>query len=129
GARTPGHPAQPSLGDRMSRPLIGVTAYLEAARWDEYVREAVLSPPAYAKAVERAGGAPVVLPPISPHAIGDYVRALRGVVLTGGVEVGASTYGGEQDPRAPDPQPPRDRLELALARAPVQAAIPSPRHA
>ncbi|MGW0481673.1 gamma-glutamyl-gamma-aminobutyrate hydrolase family protein [Nonomuraea sp. NPDC003214] len=108
----------------MSRPLIGITAYFEAARWDVWVREAVLSPPAYAKAVERAGGAPVVLPPLAPHAADDYVRGLRGVVLTGGVEVAASAYGDEQDERAPAPQPQRDRFELALARAAVRADVP-----
>jgi putative glutamine amidotransferase len=108
----------------MSRPLIGITAYFEAARWDVWVREAVLSPPAYAKAVERAGGAPVVLPPLNPHAIDDYVRGLRGVVLTGGVEVGGPAYGDEQDERVPAAQPQRDRFELALARAAVRAEVP-----
>ncbi|MGI5271404.1 gamma-glutamyl-gamma-aminobutyrate hydrolase family protein [Nonomuraea sp. CA-218870] len=108
----------------MSRPLIGVSAYYEAARWDDYVREAVLSPPSYARAIERAGGAPVVLPPINGHAIADYVRGLSGIVLTGGTEVGAATYGDEQDPRAGEPQPHRDRFELALARAAVQADLP-----
>ncbi|MFC7586710.1 hypothetical protein ACFQYP_25490 [Nonomuraea antimicrobica] len=42
-------------GGRMSRPLIGITSYFEAARWGDWVREAVLSPPSYAKAVGRAG--------------------------------------------------------------------------
>ncbi len=108
----------------MSRPLIGLTSYFEAARWDVWVREAVLSPPAYAKAVDRAGGAPVVLPPLNPHAIDDYVRGLRGLVLTGGVEVGGSAYGGEQDERVPEAQPQRDRFELSLARAAVRADVP-----
>ncbi|MER6945158.1 gamma-glutamyl-gamma-aminobutyrate hydrolase family protein [Nonomuraea sp. NPDC000554] len=108
----------------MSRPLIGITAYFEAARWGDWVREAVLSPPAYAKAVERAGGAPLVLPPINLHAVDDYVRQLRGIVLAGGVEVGAAAYGGEQDARVAEAQAQRDRFELALARAAVQADVP-----
>lgn len=108
----------------MSRPLIGITAYFEAARWSDWVREAVLSPPAYAKAVGRAGGAPVVLPPLDPHAAADYVRGLRGLVLAGGVEVGAAAYGDEQDERVPAAQDHRDRFELALARAAVEADVP-----
>ncbi|TDE43333.1 gamma-glutamyl-gamma-aminobutyrate hydrolase family protein [Nonomuraea mesophila] len=108
----------------MSRPLIGITAYFEAARWGDWVREAVLSPPSYAKAVDRAGGAPVVLPPLGLHAIDDYVRGLHGVVLAGGVEVEASAYNGEHDDRVPEGQPHRDRFELALARAAVKADVP-----
>ncbi|MBF8194240.1 gamma-glutamyl-gamma-aminobutyrate hydrolase family protein [Nonomuraea sp. K274] len=108
----------------MSRPLIGITAYFEAARWSDWVREAVLSPPSYAKAVARAGGAPVVLPPIGPHAIDDYVRGLRGVVLAGGVELAAAAYNGEQDARVHEPQEHRDRFELALARAAIRADVP-----
>ncbi|SEH03410.1 putative glutamine amidotransferase [Nonomuraea solani] len=108
----------------MSRPLIGITAYFEAARWGDWVREAVLSPPSYAKAVGRAGGAPVMLPPLTPHTAEDYVRGLRGLVLAGGVEVGAAAYNAEQDRRAPEPQEHRDRCELALARAAVRADIP-----
>ncbi|MEV5503322.1 gamma-glutamyl-gamma-aminobutyrate hydrolase family protein [Nonomuraea fuscirosea] len=108
----------------MSRPLIGITAYFEAARWGDWVREAVVSPPSYAKAVIRAGGAPVVLPPLGPHAVDDYVRGLRGIVLAGGVELGADTYNGEQDEHVAEPQSHRDRFELAVARAAVQADVP-----
>jgi putative glutamine amidotransferase len=108
----------------MSRPLIGITAYFEAARWGDWVREAVLSPPSYAKAVERAGGAPVMLPPLGPYGIEDYVRGLAGVVLAGGVDLDPSTYGAEQDVRATEPQTHRDRFELALARAAVRADRP-----
>lgn len=108
----------------MSRPLIGITSYFEAARWGDWVREAVVSPPSYAKAVERAGGAPVVLPPLGPHNAADYVRGLSGVLLAGGADLDAGTYGGEPDPRAGEPQPHRDRFELALARAAVHADLP-----
>lgn len=108
----------------MSRPLIGITAYLEAARWGDWVREAVLSPPSYAKAVERAGGAPVLLPPLDPHVAADHVGGLSGVLLAGGAGLGAAAYGGEHDERAPEPQPHRDRYELALATAAVRAGLP-----
>ncbi|MEV4114355.1 gamma-glutamyl-gamma-aminobutyrate hydrolase family protein [Nonomuraea sp. NPDC049695] len=108
----------------MSRPLIGITSYFEAARWSDYVREAVLSPPSYARAVGRAGGAPVMLPPIGTPAVDDYVRGLQGIVLAGGAELGADTYGGEHDERVAEPQQHRDRFELALARAAVRADLP-----
>ncbi|GAA2887789.1 gamma-glutamyl-gamma-aminobutyrate hydrolase family protein [Streptosporangium fragile] len=108
----------------MSRPLIGITAYLEAARWGTWVREAVLSPPSYARAVEKAGGLPVIVPPLGPGGIGGYVRGLSGLVLAGGSELDPSLYGAARDERVGDPQPHRDRFELALARAAVQADLP-----
>ena len=44
------------------RPLIGITGHLEPARWGDWVREAVVSPASYARAVYRAGGIPLVDP-------------------------------------------------------------------
>ena len=108
----------------MSRPLIGITAYFEAARWDDWVREAVLSPPAYAKAVERAGGAPVVLPPLNPHAPTTTYAGCGAWCWPAGSRWAARAYGGEQDERVPEAQPHRDRFELALARAAVGPTCP-----
>ncbi|GGK90081.1 gamma-glutamyl-gamma-aminobutyrate hydrolase [Sphaerisporangium melleum] len=108
----------------MSRPLIGITSYFDPARWGTWVREAVLSPPAYTKAVDRAGGAPVLIPPLSLGAIDGYVRGLSGVILAGGVEVDPAVYGEERDERVEEPQPGRDRFEIALAAAAIQAGVP-----
>ncbi|MEO3812625.1 gamma-glutamyl-gamma-aminobutyrate hydrolase family protein [Sphaerisporangium sp. B11E5] len=108
----------------MSRPLIGITTYFDAARWGTWVREAVISPPAYTKAVDRAGGAPVLVPPLSQGAIDGYVRGLSGLILAGGVEVDPAAYGEERDERLEEPQPGRDRFELTLARAAIDAGVP-----
>ncbi|GIH53738.1 gamma-glutamyl-gamma-aminobutyrate hydrolase [Microbispora rosea subsp. aerata] len=113
----------------MARPIVGITTYLEAARWSTYVREAAVSPRAYARAVEKAGGAPVLLPPLSPVSAGDYVRRLDAVILAGGGEVDPALY-GEIAPGEPDddglgaPQPQRDRFETALTQAAVEADVP-----
>lgn len=108
----------------MSRPLIGITAYLEAARWGDTVREAVLSPPSYARAVEKAGGVPVLLPPLGLGGIDDCVRALSGVILAGGCELDPGLYGAAREERLAEPQHHRDRFELALTRAAVKAGLP-----
>ncbi|MEV4461278.1 gamma-glutamyl-gamma-aminobutyrate hydrolase family protein [Microbispora sp. NPDC049633] len=112
----------------MARPIVGITTYLEAARWGTWVREAAVSPRAYARAVEKAGGAPVLLPPLSPVSAGDYVRRLDAVVLAGGVEVDPALYGevpaDEPDDGLGAPQPQRDRFETALAQAAVEADVP-----
>ncbi|MBX6381348.1 MAG: gamma-glutamyl-gamma-aminobutyrate hydrolase family protein [Microbispora sp.] len=112
----------------MARPIVGITTYLEAARWGTWVREAAISPQAYARAVEKAGGAPVLLPPLSPVSAGDYVRRLDAVVLAGGADVDPALY-GEVAAEEPDdgfggPQPHRDRFETALAQAAVEADVP-----
>ena len=108
----------------MARPLVGITTYLEAARWSVWVREAVVSPQAYATAVEKAGGAPILLPPTSPASVADYVRGLDGIVLAGGVEISPTLYGEAPDARVEEPQGHRDRFEMALARAAVEADLP-----
>ncbi|MFC4061829.1 gamma-glutamyl-gamma-aminobutyrate hydrolase family protein [Planomonospora corallina] len=108
----------------MSRPLIGITAYLEAARWGTWVREAVLSPVPYARAVEKAGGVPVLLPPLGPGGAEDYTGHLSGLILAGGAELDPGLYGAAPDPRLDAPDRHRDRFELALARAAVQAGLP-----
>ncbi|MBO3748514.1 gamma-glutamyl-gamma-aminobutyrate hydrolase family protein [Streptosporangiaceae bacterium NEAU-GS5] len=108
----------------MPRPLIGITTYLEAARWGTWVREAAISPQGYAIAVLKSGGVPVLVPPFSPSAARDYMRGLDGLVLAGGVEVDPSLYGEAPDDRVDDPQPQRDRFEVELAKAAVEADKP-----
>jgi putative glutamine amidotransferase len=108
----------------MARPIVGITTYLEAARWSVWVREAAVSPQAYATAVDKAGGAPLLLPPVSPASVADYVRGLDALILAGGVEISPSLYGEEPEKRVEEPQVHRDRFELALARAAVDADLP-----
>ena len=113
----------------MARPIVGITTYLEAARWGTWVREAAISPQAYARAVEKAGGAPVLLPPLSPVSAGDYARLLDAVILAGGVDVDPALYGEAlAEPDDGDglggPQPQRDRFETALAQAAVEGDVP-----
>ena len=52
------------------------------------------------------------------------MRATPGVILAGGGEIDATLYGAASEDRVEAPQPHRDRFELALARAAVQADLP-----
>lgn len=108
----------------MSRPLIGVTSDLAPARWADWVREAVVSPAAYARAVARAGGLPVAVPPVSPSGAEDLARGLNGLVLTGGGDVDPGLYGDVGHDRAGPYDQARDRFELALVRAAIDARLP-----
>jgi len=108
----------------MGRPIIGVTSELEAARWGDWLREAVISPVSYTRAVDRAGGVPVVLPPVPPDSARDLVASLDGLVFTGGRDVDPALY--EQLPldETDPPEHRRDRFELVLMRAALESGLP-----
>lgn len=115
---------RPAPGDG-APPLIGVTTYQEPARWGVWVREAALLPVPYLRSVERAGGVPVLLPPASTlRGLDTLVSRLDGVVLAGGGDLDPDLYGAARHFETGPPQPQRDRFELALARAVVDADLP-----
>lgn len=47
----------------MGKPVVGITTYLTPAAWGAWNLEAALVPAAYVRAVERAGGVPLLVPP------------------------------------------------------------------
>src|ERR1017187_5423271 len=108
----------------MARALIGITSQMVAARWGDWVREAVLSPQTYSRAVERAGAVPVLVPPIPPGGIPRLIERLDGVLFTGGEDVDPALYGAARHERTDEPDARRDRFELALARAVIEAGPP-----
>jgi gamma-glutamyl-gamma-aminobutyrate hydrolase PuuD len=110
--------------DGMGRPIIGITGELEAARWGNWIREAVVSAVSYTRAVERAGGTPVVLPPVPAHSVPGLIAALDGVVLTGGRDLDPSLYDEEPHEQTDPPDFRRDRFELAVMRAVIDADVP-----
>jgi gamma-glutamyl-gamma-aminobutyrate hydrolase PuuD len=114
----------PTTRDSDPPPLIGVTTYLEAARWGVWVREAALLPAPYVRAVERAGGVPVLLPPATTRSAKAAVRGLDGIVLAGGGDLEPGLYGANRHAETSPPQPDRDRFEFAIIRAAIEADLP-----
>ncbi|MGH3250597.1 MAG: gamma-glutamyl-gamma-aminobutyrate hydrolase family protein [Trebonia sp.] len=108
----------------MGRPIIGITSELDAARWGDWIREAVISPVSYTRAVERAGGAPVVVPPVPPASVAAYVEAFDGFVFTGGRDMDPALYDQERLETSDEPDRRRDRFELVLMRAALEANVP-----
>jgi putative glutamine amidotransferase len=108
----------------MGRPIIGITGELEAARWRDWIREAVLSPVSYTRAVERAGGSPVVLPPVPSSSVESLVAKLDGLVISGGRDVNPALYDEPAHPQTDAPDHRRDRFELLMARAAIDADLP-----
>ncbi|CBG74367.1 MULTISPECIES: gamma-glutamyl-gamma-aminobutyrate hydrolase family protein [Streptomyces] len=109
----------------MTRPLIGVSTYLESgARWGVWELEAALLPVGYPRLVQAAGGIAAMLPPDDPSYAADAVARLDGLVIAGGPDVDPARYGAERSPRCGPPAPARDAWELALIRAALDAGTP-----
>ena len=110
----------------MSRPVIGIGAALEQARWGSWDSLVVLSPRNYSLAVQRAGALALVLPPDEAIAAepDDLLDLLDGLLLAGGSDVAPETYGAEPRPETTGTRPERDRFELALARGAIAREIP-----
>lgn len=106
----------------MGRPVIGVAAYLDRARWDIWDTQAAIVPRSYIRAIDQSGGLPVILPP-SPANI-ELVSRLDGLVLTAGADIDPSWYGAVPHPETEPPQPDRDDAEFALMRAALAADLP-----
>jgi putative glutamine amidotransferase len=108
----------------MVLPLIGISAYVELARWGPWDREATVLPQAYVTAVHAAGGRAVVIPPF-PEGVAEVVAGLDGLILAGGSDLDPALYGAEPDPRTVGVRPVRDAGEVALLRAAVAADLPT----
>jgi putative glutamine amidotransferase len=115
----------------VSRPLIGVTtSEMRLARRTHPLPEG--DPPqaemalgiVYARAVELAGGLPVVLPPLAEEAIAPLVDRLAGICLSGGPDLDPAAYGADPDPHLGPIEPDLDAFEVAVARRADERGVP-----
>jgi putative glutamine amidotransferase len=107
----------------MAKPLIGITTYVEPASWGAWTLEAALVPYDYVRAVERAGGRAVLIPP-DDDGIEEVLDAVDGIVFSGGNDMAAETYGGAADPATKGVNPRRDSGELALLTSALERDLP-----
>jgi putative glutamine amidotransferase len=105
------------------KPLIGITTYVEPASWGHWHLEAALIPYDYVRAVERAGGRAVLVPP-DDDGIEEVLDALDGLIFSGGNDMTPDAYGAEADPETNGTNPARDRGELALLTAALERDLP-----
>jgi gamma-glutamyl-gamma-aminobutyrate hydrolase PuuD len=107
----------------VAKPLIGITTYVEPAAWGHWHVEAALVPYDYVRAVERAGGRAVLVPP-DDDGIEEVLDALDGLVFSGGNDMAPDSYGAAADPATNGTNPGRDRGELALLTAGLGRDLP-----
>lgn len=107
----------------MGRPLIGITSYAEEIRWGVWTEDAALVPLSYVKAVEHAGGRPVVVPP-SDDGVEETLDALDGVVFSGGGDLDPGLYGADPHPETDEPRRARDAAELRMLQAALERDMP-----
>ena len=93
----------------MAKPIVGITTYVTPATFGVWELATALVPYDYVRAVERAGGRALLVPP-DADAVDETLAALDGLVFSGGEDLGEN--------RA------RDRGELALLQAALELDLP-----
>src|SRR5258705_3464430 len=98
------------------RPLVGIPCF--AAERAGTLRPIYGNNQAYVRAIERAGGAPLLIPPLEDSASMAAIRdRLDGLLLTGGGDVHPLLYREEPLLELFAPEPVRDYDDLALMRS------------
>jgi gamma-glutamyl-gamma-aminobutyrate hydrolase PuuD len=105
------------------RPIVGITTYSVQARWGVWDTEVALVPMVYVRAIERAGGRAVGVPP-SEEGREETIDALDGLVLSGGEDIDPSHYGATPHTETTNTRPDRDRAELALLEVALERDLP-----
>jgi putative glutamine amidotransferase len=108
------------------RPVVGICAAVERARWAAWEVDVNLSQRTYSTEVAAAGAQPVLLPASEEMtaAPGEVLDLLDALILAGGGDVDPTAYGAVPDPRTAGVRPERDRFELALCDAALGRGIP-----
>jgi putative glutamine amidotransferase len=105
------------------RPIVGITSYAEEARWGVWELPAALIPLSYVRAVEKAGGRALLVPPCA-EGIEETLDALDGLILSGGADLDPESYGAEAHPETNGTRRERDSAELALLEGALARDMP-----
>jgi putative glutamine amidotransferase len=105
----------------MSAPLIGITTSVTVDK----VPERAYVNGTYIRAVQAAGGIPLLLTPhFTPEVQAALWQRLDGLILTGGGDIEPARFGEPRHPSVDDVSPARDELELGLTRRAVTDDVP-----
>jgi putative glutamine amidotransferase len=102
--------------------VIGITTYLTRATWGAWDLDAALVPASYVRAVERAGGVPLLVPPGA--ALAETLDRVDGLIFSGGSDLDPELYGEEAHEETLGVVRERDEFELRLMQAALERDVP-----
>jgi putative glutamine amidotransferase len=105
------------------RPVVGITSYVEQARWGVWDLPAVVLPFRYVERVEAAGATAVVLPPAATSDA-EVLDRLDAVVFAGGSDLDPTLYDQPAHEQTTGLRPERDAAEVPLMRAALDRDLP-----
>lgn len=120
-----------STPERADRPMIGISA--SEVRDAETLRQIKEGEPPgreialgtdYVTAIERAGGIPVVIPPVETGLIDELLQRIEGLCLSGGPDIDPSAYDAEPSEHLGPTDADLDRFELSLTREALSHDLP-----
>jgi putative glutamine amidotransferase len=106
----------------VSKPVIGVSAYAEQARWAAWDMPSSVVPQRYLDKILSAGGTPVVLPAV-PGIAGVLLR-LDGLMIIGGGDLDPARYDAVPHPACGRINVARDDAEMALLSEALRLRLP-----
>jgi gamma-glutamyl-gamma-aminobutyrate hydrolase PuuD len=106
----------------VGKPVIGITTYLTPAAWGAWELDAALVPASYVRAVVRAGGAPLLVPPGASYE--ETLDSLDGLIFSGGSDLDPELYGEQAHPETNGWVRERDDFELGLMQAALARDVP-----
>jgi len=118
-----------SDGGETTPPLIGLSTYVDRARYGAWDEVAAILPYNYVRSVSRAGGCAVLLPPSpggpsAPVRAAAVLAALDGLIVTGGPDVDPRLYGALPHGATDSPREERDAWEMVLCRGALERDLP-----
>jgi putative glutamine amidotransferase len=106
-----------------NRPVIGICAVRERARWAFWDQDAHLVADSYVAPVQRADGVALLLP-VDARAPVELLDRVDALMLIGGADLDPASYGASRDPATESTYPERDQFELAMVRAAIERDMP-----
>jgi gamma-glutamyl-gamma-aminobutyrate hydrolase PuuD len=106
----------------VGKPVVGITTYLTAASWGAWHQDAALVPASYVRAVTRAGGVPLLVPPGAAYE--ETLDSVDGLIFSGGSDLDPELYGEQAHAETNGWVRERDEFELGLMQAALARDLP-----